>query len=111
MRFSIRAAAFAAVLGGVLTVPVMAQAASATAAPANGKTAQQQRMTTCNAEAKGKKGAERKAFMSSCLKGESAAGTKQLSSSQQRMKDCNAKAKGKTGDDRKAFMSSCLKAK
>jgi outer membrane lipoprotein-sorting protein len=33
----------------------------------SGKTAQQQKMTTCNADAKGKKGDERKAFMKDCL--------------------------------------------
>jgi hypothetical protein len=51
-------------------------AAPAFAAGAEGKapTAQQQRMKSCNAEAKGKalKGEERKSFMSSCLKGASA---------------------------------------
>lgn len=31
-------------------------------------TPQQDKMKTCNAEAKGKKGDERKAFMSECLK-------------------------------------------
>ena len=36
-------------------------------------TAQQQRMIDCNKQATGKKGAERKTFMSSCLKGGSAA--------------------------------------
>lgn len=39
--------------------------------PADGKTAQQNKMKSCNAEAKAKdlKGDERKVFMSSCLKG------------------------------------------
>ena len=32
-------------------------------------TAQQSKMKTCNTEAKGKKGDERKKFMSECLKG------------------------------------------
>ncbi len=36
-------------------------------------TAQQQRMIDCNKQATGKKGAERKTFMSSCLKGHAAA--------------------------------------
>jgi hypothetical protein len=40
----------------------------AAAAPvADGKTAQQSKMKTCNADAKGKKGDERKAFMKECL--------------------------------------------
>ena len=68
---------------------------------------QQERMKQCNAKAEGKKGDERKKFMSECLKepGPSAAQQKQ----QQRMKDCNAKAGDKKGDERKKFMSSCLK--
>jgi hypothetical protein len=44
-------------------------AAPAAAAPAavDGKTAQQNKMKKCNADAKGKKGDERKQFMSACL--------------------------------------------
>nr|WP_240147851.1 PsiF family protein [Luteibacter yeojuensis] len=70
-------------------------------------TPQQQRMSTCNAQASGKTGDERKAFMSSCLKGEQPAKTSQ----QEKMKSCNkdASAKGLKGDERKSFMSSCLK--
>ena len=47
-------------------------------AAAEGKaSAQQQRMKACNAEAKSKalKGDERRSFMSTCLKGEPAAGS------------------------------------
>ena len=36
-------------------------------APASGKAVQQNKMKTCNVEAKGKKGDERKAFMKDCL--------------------------------------------
>ncbi|WP_425602407.1 PsiF family protein [Luteibacter aegosomatis] len=68
-------------------------------------TPQQQRMSTCNGQAAGKKGDERKAFMSSCLKGEQPAKMTQ----QDKMKKCNADAAGKKGDERKAFMSNCLK--
>lgn len=48
---------------------------SATPAPAKKHTPQQQRMVDCNHQAKvdGKKGDERKAFMSSCLKGKTGA--------------------------------------
>ena len=44
---------------------------SCLSAKADGKTAQQNKMKTCNADAKTKAlaGDERKAFMSSCLKG------------------------------------------
>lgn len=76
------------------------------------QTAQQQKMTTCNAKAKGKTGDERKTFMSTCLKAAPAANdAKTLTPQQQKMKDCNATAKTKalTGDARKTFMSTCLK--
>jgi len=68
---------------------------------------QQERMKACNAQAGDKKGDERKAFMSSCLKGEAKSMTQQ-----EEMKMCNADASAKSlkGDDRKAFMSECLKA-
>ena len=72
-------------------------------------TAQQNKMTTCNAEATAKslKGDERKAFMSTCLK-------KDVPQTQQeKMKTCNADATTKAlkGDERKAYMSDCLKKK
>ncbi|MGC5699806.1 phosphate starvation-inducible protein PsiF [Pseudomonas sp. NFXW11] len=74
-------------------------------------TAQQNKMTTCNAEATAKtlKGDERKAFMSTCLKAAPAA----AATPQERMKTCNADATAKAlkGDERKAFMSDCLKKK
>lgn len=75
--------------------------------PSAAQKKQQERMKDCNAKAEGKKGDDRKKFMSECLKdpGPSAAQKKQ----QDRMKECNAKAEGKKGDDRKKFMSSCLK--
>jgi hypothetical protein len=73
-------------------------------------TAQQNKMTTCNADASAKalKGDERKAFMSNCLKATPAATTPQ-----ERMKNCNATATTQAlkGDARKAFMSECLKKK
>jgi hypothetical protein len=83
------------------------------AAPAKPRTAQQQRMADCNKQATGKKGDERKAFMSSCLKGHSAAATPSARAAQQeKMKTCNADAKTKAlkGAERKTFMSSCLKS-
>jgi hypothetical protein len=72
-------------------------------------TPQQQRMKDCNAQAGDKKGDERKAFMSTCLKGEAAAPAKPMSQ-QEKMKYCNTQAGDKKGDDRKTFMSNCLKA-
>lgn len=74
-------------------------------------TAQQNKMTTCNAEAgtKALKGDERKAFMSTCLKAKPAGAATQ----QEKMKTCNATAgtQALKGDARKAFMSDCLKKK
>ena len=74
-------------------------------------TAQQNKMTACNAEASAKtlKGDARKAFMSSCLKAKPAAAMTQ----QEKMKTCNATAATQAlkGDERKAFMSDCLKKK
>jgi len=73
-------------------------------------TAQQNKMTTCNADASAKalKGDERKAFMSNCLKATPAATTPQ-----ERRKNCHATAPTPAlkGDARKAFMSDCLKKK
>lgn len=85
--------------------------------------AQQDKMKGCNAEAKGMKGDERKAFMSKCLKkdytlkADAAPAAKPTASAaapatqQDKMKSCNADAKTKAlkGDERKKFMSSCLK--
>lgn len=82
---------------------------------------QQEKMKGCNAEAKGMKGDERKAFMGKCLKKDyvlkanaaPAAETKADAKPKQqdKMKTCNADAKSKElkGDERKKFMSSCLK--
>lgn len=80
------------------------------AAEGDAKTAQQSRMTTCNKEAAGKKGDERKAFMKTCLSAKKETAQAQPATTQQsKMKTCNAEAKGKKGDERKAFMSECLK--
>jgi hypothetical protein len=62
-------------------------------------------MKTCNVDAKGMKGDERKAFMKTCLSNKAAAAPTQ----QSKMKTCNAEAKDKKGAERKTFMSECLK--
>ena len=81
----------------------------ATAAQKN----QQARMRDCNEQAGAKKmeGAERKSFMSACLRGETGAKGEKMSAQQARMRDCNRQATGKNmkGDERKQFMSACLK--
>ena len=68
------------------------------------KTPQQEKMATCNKDAEGKKGDERKAFMKSCL-------SAKPETQQNKMKTCNVAAGDKKGDERKAFMSECLKKK
>jgi len=78
--------------------------AGAASGAAKAPTAQQSKMKTCNADAKGMKGDERKAFMKTCLSAKAEAPTQQS-----KMKTCNAEAAGKKGDERKAFMSECLK--
>jgi hypothetical protein len=88
-------------------------AGSVYAADAKAPTAQQSKMTTCNADAKTKdlKGDERKAFMKSCLSAKPAAAADGATTQQTKMKTCNADAKTKDlkGDERKAFMKDCLK--
>ena len=74
-------------------------------------TAQQNKMATCNKEAGDKKGDERKAFMSNCLKAKPAEAVAKATPQQERMKKCNADATGKAGDERKKFMSQCLSNK
>ena len=83
-------------------------AAAPEAAPV-AKTAQQSKMTTCNADAAGKKGDERKAFMKNCLSAKPMAAAPAKMTQQEKMKSCNTEATGKKGDERKAFMSTCLK--
>jgi hypothetical protein len=74
-------------------------------------TEQQNKMTTCNADASAKalKGDERKAYMSNCLK----AAPPPAATQQEKMKTCNATASAQAlkGDSRKTFMSDCLKKK
>lgn len=97
-------------IAACLVLPVAALAADEQK-PARKMTAQQQKMGTCNKEAGDKKlaGAERKKFMSECLKADHAAASGKMTAQQQKMADCNKQAADKKGDERKAFMTSCLK--
>jgi psiF repeat-containing protein len=84
-----------------------------TAVAAHASTAQQEKMKSCNAEAKTQalSGDARKSFMKTCLsKGAAPAAARTLTPQQQKMTDCNADAKAKAlkGADRKAFMKTCL---
>ena len=93
----------------VLSLCGAAYAAPEAAAPA-AKTAQQSKMVTCNADATGKKGDERKAFMKTCLSAAPAAPAKELTPQQTKMKACSAEGKGKKGAEYKTFMKTCLSA-
>ena len=81
-------------------------------------TPQQSKKAACNKEAKEKtlQGADRQAFMQSCLRSDTATADepkKALRPQQQRMQNCNKEAKEKAlkGPERKQFMSACLKSK
>src|SRR5262249_22605288 len=77
-----------------------------------GLTPQQERMKECNADASGKalKGADRSAFMKTCLSGKGEEQHAKMTSQQEKMKTCNQEASAKSlkGADRKHFMSTCL---
>jgi len=96
-------------LVGVLALAVAQGAVAQTGATHDNS--QQEKMKTCNADAKtkGLTGADRKAFMKTCLSS-SGEPAEKLNSQQEKMKTCNAdaKTKGLTGADRKAFMKTCL---
>lgn len=111
MKAMIAVVALAFASGGVF-------AAEGKKEPSEAQKAQQEKMKSCNAEAKEKalQGDERKQFMSNCLKkapavAASPAAAPAKASQQDKMKSCNAEASGKSlkGDERKAFMSECLK--
>lgn len=99
MRTMLAIAVAVSLVAGTLSV--------ASAADEKKPNPQQERMKACNSQAGDKKGDERKAFMSQCLKG----GAAMPMTQQEKMKKCNADASAKAlkGDERKAFMSNCLK--
>jgi hypothetical protein len=80
-------------------------------------TPQQNKMSMCNKAAADKKGDERKAFMSECLKKKDSQKDTQKATQQDmqkdaqqgKMKTCNKEAGDTKGDERKKFMSECLK--
>ncbi len=98
-------AAAASLLAANLALAQTAAPATDKKAPSEKQLRQQERMKACNEQAAGRKGEERKKFMSECLKD-------RQSAQQDRMKSCNKEAGEKKlkGDERKKFMSECLKA-
>jgi hypothetical protein len=71
-------------------------------------TPQQERMKTCSAQNKGKKGDDYKSAQSACLKGETPVAAAPVTQ-QQKMAMCSKQNKGKKGDDYKNAQSACLK--
>ena len=108
---------FAATTLALVLATMSASPFAAEQAPGKELTPQQSRMKECNAQAAEKKGDERKAFMSSCLKGGSPAAAPAATTpgkpmtQQEKMKSCNVQATDQhlAGADRTKFMSSCLK--
>ena len=74
-------------------------------------TPDQQRMRTCNTQAKEKQldGAARNHFMTSCLNGDG--NSRQLTARQRLHEECNARAYGLEGAERRGFMTQCEKGK
>lgn len=79
--------------------------------PSPAQLAQQEKMSSCNKDATGKKGDERKAFMKTCLSGGDSKVTPAQQAQRDRMKACNDDATAMKGDERKKFMKTCLSKK
>jgi hypothetical protein len=97
-QMKIQSALATLLLGAVLVSPVSTVFA---------QNSQQTKMATCNKQAAGRKGDDRKAFMKTCLSAAPAPAATPMTQ-QDKMKSCNVQASGKKGDDRKAFMKTCL---
>lgn len=96
-------------LAALACAPAFAAAPARPPVATRAPTAQQQRMATCAAQNKGRKGADYKAAQAACLKQTAAAPATAKATSQQRMAACAAQNKGKKGADYKAAQSACLK--
>jgi hypothetical protein len=93
----------------MFAIALLLTAGAGMAAPQAAAPAAPSRMSSCNTQSAGKTGDDRKAFMSSCMKGQTAPPPKMTQ--QQKMTACNkdASTKALKGDARKSFMSDCLK--
>jgi psiF repeat-containing protein len=99
-----------AALALVFSTSVFAKEPPGTAA-SGAMTKQQSKMGECNKAAADKKGDDRKAFMKTCLSGDSAMAVPAKPMTQQdKMKKCSGENKGKKGDEYKAAMKTCLSA-
>lgn len=92
-----------------IIITVLAMIGALVAQPVFAAGEQQNKMVTCNKDATGKKGDERKAFMKECLSKKPEAAPEVKNTQQNKMVTCNKEATGKKGDERKKFMSECLK--
>ncbi len=96
----------------LVAMGAMLAVAAGQATVTQAENAQQQKMKTCNADAKAKSlsGDARKTYMKSCLSDQPVAAATG-NSQQEKMRTCNADAKSQSlkGPDRKTFMSNCLK--
>ena len=90
-------------------ITVLAMMGALAAQPVFAAGEHQNKMVTCNKDATGKKGDERKAFMKECLSKKPEAAPEVKNTQQNKMVTCNKEATGKKGDERKKFMSECLK--
>src|SRR5438552_1117705 len=96
----------------ILTALALTLFAAGGAYAADKPMTQPEKMKLCSKAAVGKKGDERRQFMSACLKKGSDTGAMASAkpmSQQDKMKACNKEAADKKGDERKKFMSDCLK--
>ncbi|HUP06621.1 MAG TPA: PsiF family protein [Caldimonas sp.] len=90
----------------LMTMLASAAAGAQAADAAQHKTPQQEKMAACNKEPEGKKGVERKAFMSTCLSSKTA--DAKSAAQHEKTKSCSGQAAGKKGDEHETFMKDCL---
>ncbi|OOG45778.1 PsiF family protein [Rhodanobacter sp. C01] len=124
MSMSVRMLVISAAFAFAGTAFAATPQTSAAAPAAKTLSSSQQRMSDCSSAAKGKKGADYKSAVSTCMKGGSTAAATPAAAApaaaapmtakqtqQEKMKSCNAQAKTQapTGAAHKTFMSSCLK--
>ena len=86
----------------LMMAAAFAVAAPAFAADAPATNSQQDKMKACNAQAEGKTGDERKAFMKTCLSAKPA-------KPESKMAMCNKQTAGLSGDARSKAQSECMK--
>ena len=104
MKTSVIRVCLRGIVASLVVAPLLA-----TSAFAADLTPQQERMKTCSAQNKGKKGDDYKNAQSACLKGETPTAAAPMTP-QQKMAMCAKQNKGKKGDDYKSAQSACLKS-